>query len=118
MSTGAAFALGGTTASLVNIDGNSNSGHLSGGGVANAVGHIKINIINPTYTASPCPKDKPIPGEKAMKGMRGLCVQVKGELEENSPKVRVSLRGKLQFEVFIPRVTDTLRPISRAIITC
>lgn len=92
MSTGLAFALGGTTASLVSVDGtNSNiNGNLSGGGVANAVGPIKINIINPTYTASPCPKDKPIPGEKAMKGMRGLCVQVKGELEENSPKVRVS----------------------------
>jgi hypothetical protein len=92
MSTGVAFALGGTTASLVSVDGtnSNNKGNLSGGGVANAVGPIKINIINPTYTASPCPKDKPIPGEKAMKGMRGLCVQVKGELEENSPKVRVS----------------------------
>jgi hypothetical protein len=92
VSTGVAFALGGTTASLVSIDGNNsnNNGNLSGGGVANAVGPIKINILNPTYTASPCPKDKPIPGEKAMKGMRGLCVQVKGELEENSPKVRVS----------------------------
>jgi hypothetical protein len=105
MSTGVAFALGGTTASLVSVDGtnSNNNGNLSGGGVANAVGPIKINIINPTYTASPCPKDKPIPGEKAMKGMRGLCVQVKGELEENSPKVRVSLRGKLQFEVIITR---------------
>jgi hypothetical protein len=48
---------------------------------------VKIDIVNPTYTASPCPKDKPIPGEKAMKGMRGLCVQVKAELAENSPKV-------------------------------
>ena len=55
-------------------------------GVANAVGPVKIDIINPTYTAAPCPKDKPIPGEKAMKGMRGLCVQVKAELAENSPK--------------------------------
>jgi hypothetical protein len=65
--------------------------HLpTSGGVANAVGPIKIGIINPTYTASPCPKDKPIPGEKAMKGMRGLCVRVKAELAENSPKVRVS----------------------------
>lgn len=60
--------------------------NLSTGGVANAVGPIKIDIINPTYTAAPCPKDKPIPGEKAMKGMRGLCVQVKAELAENSPK--------------------------------
>lgn len=54
---------------------------------AQAVGPVKIDIINPTYTAAPCPKDKPIPGEKAMKGMRGLCVQVKAELAENSPKV-------------------------------
>lgn len=79
-----AFALGTTTASLANID-SSNNG-ISTGGVANAVGPVKIDIINPTYTAAPCPKDKPIPGEKAMKGMRGLCVQVKAELAENSPK--------------------------------
>lgn len=75
-----AFALGTTTAaSLASID--------NTGGVANAVGPIKIDIVNPTYKAAPCPKDKPIPGEKAMKGMRGLCVQVKAELAENSPKV-------------------------------
>ena len=36
---------------------------------ASAVGPVKINLLNPTYTAIPCPKDKPIPGEKAMKGM-------------------------------------------------
>lgn len=79
-----AFALGTTTAStLANTNFNNN---FSTGGVANAVGPIKIDIVNPTYTAAPCPKDKPIPGEKAMKGMRGLCVQVKGELAENSPK--------------------------------
>jgi hypothetical protein len=63
------------------------------GGVAYAVGPIKIEIKNPTYTASPCPKDKPIPGEKAMKGMRGLCVQVKAELAENSPKVSSKIWG-------------------------
>lgn len=79
-----AFALGTTTASLAST--NSMNSNLSTGGVANAVGPIKIDIINPTYTAAPCPKDKPIPGEKAMKGMRGLCVQVKAELAENSPK--------------------------------
>jgi len=79
-----AFALGTTTASLGST--NSASDHLSMGGVANAVGPIKIDLINPTYTAAPCPKDKPIPGEKAMKGMRGLCVQVKAELAQNSPK--------------------------------
>jgi hypothetical protein len=37
---------------------------------ANAVGPVKINLLNPTYRARPCPKDKPIPGEKAMKGMK------------------------------------------------
>ncbi|KAL7530588.1 hypothetical protein ACHAXR_003582 [Thalassiosira sp. AJA248-18] len=79
-----AFALGTTTASLASIDSRINN--LSTGGVANAVGPVKIDLVNPTYTAAPCPKDKPIPGEKAMKGMRGLCVQVKAELAENSPK--------------------------------
>jgi hypothetical protein len=48
---------------------------------AQAIGPVKINLINPTYTAIPCPKDKPIPGEKAMKGMKGLCVTVKVDLE-------------------------------------
>jgi hypothetical protein len=83
VSTGVSFVLGGTTANAL-----ANGIH---DGVANAVGPIKIGIINPTYTASPCPKDKPIPGEKAMKGMRGLCVRVKAELAENSPKVRAFL---------------------------
>lgn len=50
---------------------------------ANAIGPVKINLLNPTYTAIPCPKDKPIPGEKAMKGMRGLCVTVNVDLEES-----------------------------------
>ena len=76
-----AFGLGTATASTLATNTNTN------GGVANAVGPIKIDIVNPTYTAAPCPKDKPIPGEKAMKGMRGLCVQVKAELAENSPKL-------------------------------
>lgn len=49
---------------------------------ANAIGPVKINLLNPKYTAIPCPKDKPIPGEKAMKGMRGLCVTVDVDLEE------------------------------------
>ena len=49
---------------------------------AQAIGPVKINLLNPTYTAIPCPKDKPIPGEKAMKGMRGLCVTVNVDLEE------------------------------------
>jgi len=49
---------------------------------AQAIGPVKINLLNPSYTAIPCPKDKPIPGEKAMKGMRGLCVTVNVDLEE------------------------------------
>merc|ERR1719162_1456377 len=53
--------------------------------VANAIGPVKINLLNPTYTAIPCPKDRPIPGEKAMKGMRGLCVTVNVDLEELPP---------------------------------
>lgn len=53
---------------------------------AHAVGPTKINLLNPTYTAIPCPKDKPIPGEKAMKGMKGLCVTVKVDLEDAPAK--------------------------------
>jgi len=59
---------------------------------ANAIGPVKINLLNPTYTAIPCPKDKPIPGEKAMKGMRGLCVTVNVDLEE-SPTTALSQVG-------------------------
>merc|ERR1719491_1348942 len=73
-----AFALGTATASRASLPNTD--------GVANAIGPVKIDLKNPTYTAAACPKDKPIPGEKAMKGMRGLCVQVKAELAENSPK--------------------------------
>jgi len=51
----------------------------------NAIGPVKVNIINPVYTAVPCPPSKPIPGEKAMKGLRGLCVTVQADLE-NSPE--------------------------------
>jgi len=53
---------------------------------AEAIGPVKVELINPTYTAGPCPKDRPIPGEKAMKGMRGLCVEVEVDLAENAPK--------------------------------
>ena len=45
------------------------------------MGPFKINLLNPIYTTIPCPKDKPIPGEKAMKGMKGLCVTVEVDLE-------------------------------------
>eukprot|EP00578_Thalassiosira_sp_NH16_P013343 CAMPEP_0181105022 /NCGR_PEP_ID=MMETSP1071-20121207/15743_1 /TAXON_ID=35127 /ORGANISM="Thalassiosira sp., Strain NH16" /LENGTH=267 /DNA_ID=CAMNT_0023188267 /DNA_START=92 /DNA_END=895 /DNA_ORIENTATION=+ len=84
VSKSVAFALGTTTVSIASTSSVSNTASM--GGVANAVGPIKIDIVNPTYQAAPCPKDRPIPGEKAMKGMRGLCVTVKAELAENSPK--------------------------------
>ena len=70
------------------ITGASMAGILTSGGPlsqpepANAIGPVKINLMNPKYSAIPCPKDKPIPGEKAMKGMRGLCVTVDVDLEE------------------------------------
>jgi len=53
---------------------------------AGAVGPVRITLENPVYSAQPCPKDRPIPGEKAMKGMRGLCVTVKADLKETAPK--------------------------------
>lgn len=51
-----------------------------------AIGPVKLTLLNPVYSAKPCPKDKPIPGEKAMKGLRGMCVTVTAELEEAPPK--------------------------------
>ncbi|OEU11146.1 hypothetical protein FRACYDRAFT_193202 [Fragilariopsis cylindrus CCMP1102] len=61
----------------------------------NAIGPVKINLLNPTYTAIPCPKDRPIPGEKAMKGMRGLCVTVAVDLEDlpKDPLEKVGVYG-------------------------
>jgi len=53
---------------------------------AQAVGPIKVALVNPVYSAQPCPPNRPIPGEKAMKGMRGLCVTVQAELETETPK--------------------------------
>ena len=58
---------------------------------AQAVGPVKVLLLNPTYTAVPCPSSKPIPGEKAMKGLRGLCVTVKADLAEAPAKVRYYL---------------------------
>jgi len=55
-------------------------------GEAQAIGPVKIDLKNPIYSAATCPKDKPIPGQKAMLGMRGLCVTVKADLAETSPK--------------------------------
>ena len=53
---------------------------------SSAIGPTKIELLNPIYSAAPCPPSKPIPGEKAMKGMRGLCVTVKADLKGASPK--------------------------------
>ena len=53
---------------------------------AQAVGPVKIDLKNPVYTAKPCPKERPIPGQMAMKGMKGLCVTVDADLAESAPK--------------------------------
>lgn len=53
---------------------------------AEAIGPVKIDLLNPTYSAVTCPKDKPIPGEKAMKGMKGLCVTVDVDLGSSPEK--------------------------------
>jgi len=79
-----------TTVASTSITAASMAGIVTSGGLfspaqpqpANAIGPIKINLLNPKYTAIPCPKDRPIPGEKAMKGMQGLCVTVDVDLED------------------------------------
>jgi len=48
---------------------------------ASAIGPVKVKLVNEVYSAVDCPKDKPIPGEKAMKGMRGMCVTVSADVE-------------------------------------
>ena len=53
---------------------------------ADAVGPVKITLKPTSYSAQPCPPSKPIPGQQAMKGMRGLCVTVQADLLEASPK--------------------------------
>jgi hypothetical protein len=53
---------------------------------ANAIGPVKISLTPLSYNAVPCPKSKPIPGQMAMRGMRGLCVTVQAKLDEQSPK--------------------------------
>jgi hypothetical protein len=53
---------------------------------ADAVGPIKLALDPKSYKAAPCPPSKPIPGEKAMFGMRGLCVTVQADLLESPPK--------------------------------
>lgn len=75
---------------------NSNSNNPLAVEPANAIGPVKVNIINPVYSAAPCPPSRPIPGEKAMKGMRGLCVTVKADLE-NSPEKNLEKVGVYGF---------------------
>jgi hypothetical protein len=53
---------------------------------AHAVGPVKIDLDIKSYTAVICPPNRPIPGEKAMEGMRGLCVTCEAELLERAPK--------------------------------
>lgn len=53
---------------------------------AQAVGPVRIDLKNPTYTAIPCPKEKPIPGQMAMRGLKGMCVTVDVELADAAPK--------------------------------
>mmetsp|Transcript_40710 Transcript_40710/g.79663 ORF Transcript_40710/g.79663 Transcript_40710/m.79663 type:complete len:282 (-) Transcript_40710:304-1149(-) len=50
-----------------------------------AIGPVRIDMTAMDYSAEACPKDRPIPGEKAMKGMRGLCVTVNANLKEPAP---------------------------------
>lgn len=52
VSQGVAFTLGTASASFIK------GTHVE---PANAVGPVKIKIINPTYQAAPCPPSKPIP---------------------------------------------------------
>lgn len=59
---------------------------VEGPEAAIAVGPIKIVLEPTSYSAVICPPDRPIPGEKAMVGMRGLCVTVKADLQGASPK--------------------------------
>mmetsp|Transcript_25452 Transcript_25452/g.48222 ORF Transcript_25452/g.48222 Transcript_25452/m.48222 type:complete len:251 (+) Transcript_25452:98-850(+) len=53
---------------------------------AQAIGPVKIALEPMSYKAAACPPSKPIPGEKAMFGMRGLCVTVQAKMAEGSPK--------------------------------
>lgn len=53
---------------------------------AHAVGPVRVDLKVTDYSAVICPRDRPIPGEKAMVGMRGLCVTVDAKLVAKSPK--------------------------------
>ena len=70
---------GGATAALI-------FGVTSSPSEAIAVGPVKLPLEIVSYSAKVCPPSKPIPGEKAMKGMRGLCVTVNAKIVESTPK--------------------------------
>jgi hypothetical protein len=53
---------------------------------ADAIGPVKLLLKVKSYSARICPPDRPIPGEKAMKGMKGLCVTVLAEVADEAPK--------------------------------
>jgi hypothetical protein len=54
---------------------------------ASAIGPIFcINLKNPTYTAVPCPKDKPIPHQMAIRDLKGMCITVNADLAKLAPK--------------------------------
>lgn len=53
---------------------------------AHAIGPVRVSLTPTSYVAKMCPPNKPIPGEKAMKGMRGLCVTVQAVLDDPVPK--------------------------------
>jgi len=53
---------------------------------ASAIGPVRVDLKPISYFAKACPPSKPIPGEKAMKGLRGLCVTVQADLLSVSPK--------------------------------
>ena len=75
--TTAAVGIGGTSLSTLTVAPQQ----------AEAIGPVKLKLDVKDYSAKICPPDRPIPGEKAMKGMRGLCVTVKADVLEASPKV-------------------------------
>ncbi|GAX22596.1 hypothetical protein FisN_14Hh229 [Fistulifera solaris] len=53
---------------------------------AQAIGPVRISLTPTSYIARTCPPNKPIPGQKAMQGMRGLCVTVQATLNDPVPK--------------------------------
>lgn len=58
---------------------------------AEAIGPVKLKLKVNSYSAKICPPDRPIPGEKAMKGMKGLCVTVNADVQDVSPKASIML---------------------------